>query len=78
MCKKLSSAVKEAEPGWKGKLTFVYLVLTNSDEKALAEKLEIAKPTTIVFIGKDGKIISTHTGVLDKKGVDDLIKATFK
>jgi hypothetical protein len=49
----------------------VYLFLTVPEEKALAEKLGGAEPTTLVYVGKNGKVGEIKKGHLDKKTIEE-------
>jgi hypothetical protein len=72
---RLSSTLKEIEPSFKGKVSFVYLSLVNEDETTLAKQLKADKPTTIAFIGKDGKVKEVISGLQDKAALELKIKA---
>ena len=74
----MSSTVKEIEPSFKGKVTFIYLLLDNREDSAFAGKLNAAKPTTLVLIGKDGKVREVMSGVREKSFLEEKFRALDK
>lgn len=59
-------------------MAFIYLVLNVPDEKALAEKLGSATPTTLILVNRAGKVTEIKKGLQEKEIISGKVSALLK
>ena len=63
-CVEISANVDQVVPGYVGKVTFVNAITDDPSGQQLAAQFNFQYIPTSFFIGRDGKVLSSFTGVL--------------
>lgn len=63
-CVEISANVDQVMPGYMDRVTFVNAITDDSSAQQLAAKFSFQYIPTSFFIGRDGTVVDTYTGVL--------------
>jgi thiol-disulfide isomerase/thioredoxin len=63
-CVEISANVDQVLPAYEGKVAFVNAITDDASAQRLAARFQFQYIPTSFFLGPDGRVVDTHTGVL--------------